>query len=746
MNETKFFQRFLHILQRIPVGYYTSLWLFIEFLLCLLFMHTEPTYSFDWDAYMEQVSVFRTGLSSKTYEKNNSYFSTEIDKNKNNSVVATDDSFFLSSGTVYQPLVSTTVPVYQYDLLQGDTGPLAYPAGHLWIHNLLSLYYQWNSSYYTTEYTPKEIDGYKYRTHRPVEILYSIQFMYMVLWLATCGVISLVYTRIGLLTNKYPFHIVMLYTIASFTRRTRNIFILGFFNDSWNTFFLWLSIYGFITLYGKTIEYQHRYLHISPSSPSSVSVVTSKPSSFVSSIHQNYTVLFYKNFCSFSSSLFWLWIGSSVLYSFSVSIKMNSLLVAPGILFIFLDTWRIRTSFCNGPTTTMTTTTIATFPNVWSYLRNLSSIQIIFTMIQLMVCAMVQILIARPFLYANPWIYFTSAFNFNRSFELQWSINWNWVPEYFFHSPYFSRLLLLIHLGALLWISNYWIRLLYQDNYTQNIPPFVMFNSVTPLLHHSKTNTTYSSTSNLRKVNHGENKLPIHHKNDNNDDYTHTITVDFSTSTKERLSTVDLDSKSSISSSVPTTTTGGRPRRISYHALDTIHHEESPRGDTSLNNAVTMFNSLTLPSSESTFATTTVFNESTYVAKAAYIIWSSNFIGIVCARSLHYQFLTWYWHSLPIILTSVYSFSYTGTLTNVSIIGLGIPFVFQFFYVLILELGWNHHPPDASSSFIITCLHGIIFMGIVLQASKNNWWHRFGSIVEKFQYAWYRKITNNKQI
>eukprot|EP00003_Mantamonas_plastica_P023039 TRINITY_DN4040_c0_g1_i4.p1 TRINITY_DN4040_c0_g1~~TRINITY_DN4040_c0_g1_i4.p1 ORF type:complete len:220 (-),score=36.30 TRINITY_DN4040_c0_g1_i4:207-866(-) len=32
------------------------------------------------------------------------------------------------------------------------------------------------------------------------------------------------------------------------------------------------------------------------------------------------------------------------------------------------------------------------------------------------------------------------------------------------------------------------------------------------------------------------------------------------------------------------------------------------------------------------------------------LLFTSNFVGVICARSLHYQFFTWYFHTLPFLL------------------------------------------------------------------------------------------------
>ncbi|KAK7337433.1 hypothetical protein VNO77_18008 [Canavalia gladiata] len=72
-----------------------------------------------------------------------------------------------------------------------------------------------------------------------------------------------------------------------------------------------------------------------------------------------------------------------------------------------------------------------------------------------------------------------------------------------------------------------------------------------------------------------------------------------------------------------------------------------------------------------------------------------NFIGIVCARSLHYQFYSWYFYSLPHLLWIT---PYPTLLRLILFVG--------------VELCWNIYPSNSLSSVLLLCLHLIILLGL----------------------------------
>ncbi|XP_041658368.1 dol-P-Man:Man(5)GlcNAc(2)-PP-Dol alpha-1,3-mannosyltransferase isoform X1 [Cheilinus undulatus] len=109
------------------------------------------------------------------------------------------------------------------------------------------------------------------------------------------------------------------------------------------------------------------------------------------------------------------WTLGCGLYSLAVSVKMNVLLFAPGLLFLLLSEFGL----------------IRTIP-------------------KLSLCAGIQVLLGLPFLLENPIGYVSRAFDLGRQFLFKWTVNWRFLPEWLFLNRYFHLLLLVAHLLTLL--------------------------------------------------------------------------------------------------------------------------------------------------------------------------------------------------------------------------------------------------------------------------------------------------------
>jgi hypothetical protein len=106
--------------------------------------------------------------------------------------------------------------------------------------------------------------------------------------------------------------------------------------------------------------------------------------------------------------------------SLAVSVKMNILLYAPGLLALMLIDLGL----------------FATVP-------------------RLALCAAVQLVVAVPF-FAHPWSYVARAFDFGRRFFYVWSVNWKFVNEETFLSSAFALSLLLLTVSTLLLFALKW--------------------------------------------------------------------------------------------------------------------------------------------------------------------------------------------------------------------------------------------------------------------------------------------------
>ncbi|XP_074287407.1 dol-P-Man:Man(5)GlcNAc(2)-PP-Dol alpha-1,3-mannosyltransferase isoform X1 [Silene latifolia] len=72
-----------------------------------------------------------------------------------------------------------------------------------------------------------------------------------------------------------------------------------------------------------------------------------------------------------------------------------------------------------------------------------------------------------------------------------------------------------------------------------------------------------------------------------------------------------------------------------------------------------------------------------------------NFIGIVCARSLHYQFYSWYFFSVPYLLWKT-----------------PFPTLLRIALFATVEYCWNVYPSNCYSSAILLCVHLLILWGL----------------------------------
>ena len=117
-----------------------------------------------------------------------------------------------------------------------------------------------------------------------------------------------------------------------------------------------------------------------------------------------------------------MWRVGCVVYSLAVSIKMNVLLFAPGLLLLLVQSQ----------------------PN-WGH-----------TAICLGICAGVQLVLGAPFLTTHPVSYLRKAFELDRVFFYEWTVNWKFVPEQVFVSRPWALLLLGMHLGCLAALGRKW--------------------------------------------------------------------------------------------------------------------------------------------------------------------------------------------------------------------------------------------------------------------------------------------------
>ncbi|OAF68964.1 hypothetical protein A3Q56_03297, partial [Intoshia linei] len=139
---------------------------------------------------------------------------------------------------------------------------------------------------------------------------------------------------------------------------------------------------------------------------------------------------------------------SKIFLLIAVSVKMNILLFAPGYLFALIQTGK--------------------------------RVSVIIKYVS--ICAVVQLIIALPFLSSHPVSYIKGAFNIKRIFIYKWTVNWKMIPEYTFKSPSFHLLLLSLHVISLMFMFFYWMKKFNHAHHLIKIKKFMLISNKSTIL------------------------------------------------------------------------------------------------------------------------------------------------------------------------------------------------------------------------------------------------------------------------
>ncbi|KAI9852338.1 MAG: dolichyl-P-Man:Man(5)GlcNAc(2)-PP-dolichol alpha-1,3-mannosyltransferase [Thelocarpon superellum] len=258
--------------------------------LCAVIIRKVPYTEIDWRAYMEQIELYLAG--ERHYQK-----------------------------------------------IVGGTGPLVYPAAHVYIYRGL---------YALTDQGRDIVTG---------------QIIFAGLYLATLALVMACYR----LAKAPPY----VFPLLVLSKRLHSIYVLRLFNDCFAVGALFLAIYA----------YQRRW-----------------------------------------------WTLGSIVYSWSLGIKMSVLLVLPAIAAVVYQGILIGQVID----------------------RALSQVVLILG---------TQVLIGLPFLQVDAGGYLSRAFEFTRQFLFKWTVNWRFVGEERFTSRRFSIALLAAHVALLLlFLTTRWLR------------------------------------------------------------------------------------------------------------------------------------------------------------------------------------------------------------------------------------------------------------------------------------------------
>lgn len=287
----------------------------------------------------------------------------------------------------------------------------------------------------------------------------------------------------------------------------------------------------------------------------------------------------------------------------------------------------------------------------------------------------IQVFLALPFCNPSPdhiWSYVTGAFDLSRAFMWKWTVNWRFLGQEIFENRKFHAILLWTHLTVLIGFAcTLWNAPAHYQN------PFEMFFSRPPPPPRALTAAQREEWDRIRQEASG-----------------HEVQFDV----QQKRSKKEL-------------------KRLQEHEEEVKQREAAELEGTAKN---PLFYSRTQFS-------TRVTQEYVFVTMA-----TCNLIGVLFARSLHYQFYSWfYWTSPFLLYRATYAFSplspmqstlrYEGRLKNTEI-RINFSDIVGFLSIIgvwgLQEYAWNVYPSTFWSSLIAVVCLAVTIVGVYFSESR----------------------------
>ena len=97
------------------------------------------------------------------------------------------------------------------------------------------------------------------------------------------------------------------------------------------------------------------------------------------------------------------------------------------------------------------------------------------------------------------------------------------------------------------------------------------------------------------------------------------------------------------------------------------------------------------------------------------LLWSVHFAGIAFARTLHYQFYSWYFDSLPLLCLLAFNIKTSSPKTDIgsileAVLKFGLP---SAAIMGTIEYAFNIYPATTQSSVALQIAHAVLMAGLV---------------------------------